>query len=395
VAPQREWLEKDYYELLGVTKDASHEEIKKAYRRLARANHPDANPDDVQAERRFKEVGEAYSVVGDETKRREYDEIRRLGASGFGMPGGAGGPGGFGGFEGGDLGDLLGQIFGAAGAGPGGAGGPFGAGGPARGRSRPRKGPDLRADVHLTFEDALAGVRTTLRVTGDGTCDTCGGSGAAPGTTPTTCTVCGGRGQITVDQGPFSFAQPCHACGGRGQRIDTPCTSCDGAGRVVKPRQLTVRIPAGVKDGAVIRVPGRGGPGANGGPAGDVLVTVHVAAHPRFGRRGDDVTLDVPISYTEAALGAKVTIPTPQGGTRTIKVPAGTASGRTFRLRGEGAPKRGGGTGDLRATVRIQVPTKLSRDQKRLLQELANHDDPSLRDRALFDTVRDADGGAA
>jgi molecular chaperone DnaJ len=396
VAPQREWLEKDYYEILGVAKDASHEEIKKAYRRLARANHPDANPEDSQAERRFKEVGEAYAVLGDESKRREYDEIRRLGASGFGFPAGAGGGpgGGFGNFEGGDLGDLLGQIFGAAGTGGGRMGDPFGAGAATRGRSRPRKGSDLGADVHLTFEDALAGVRTTLRITGDGACDTCGGSGAAPGTTPSTCSVCSGRGQVTVDQGPFSFAQPCNACGGRGQRIDTPCTTCDGSGRVVKPRQLTVRIPAGVKDGAVIRVPGRGGPGAGGGPAGDVLVTVHVAPHPRFGRRGDDVTLDVPISYSEAALGAKVTIPTPSGTTRTIKVPAGTASGRTFRLRGEGAPKRGGGSGDLLATARIQVPTKLSRDQKRLLQELAQHDDPTLRDRVLFDGARDA-GGAA
>jgi molecular chaperone DnaJ len=394
VAPQREWLEKDYYEVLGVTKDASQDEIKKAYRQLARANHPDANPEDAQAERRFKEVGEAYAILSDESKRREYDEIRRLGAAGFGMPGGAG-AGGFGGFEGGDLGDLLGQIFGSGGGPFGAAGGPFGAAGGPGARTRPRKGPDLRADVHLTFEDALAGVRTTLRVTGDGACDTCGGSGAAPGTTPTTCATCGGRGQVTVDQGPFSFAQPCNACGGRGQRIDHPCTTCDGTGRVVKPRQLTVRVPAGVKDGAVIRVPGRGGPGVGGGPAGDVLVTVHVAAHPRFGRRGDDVTLEVPITYSEAALGTKVTIPTPQGGTRTIKVPAGTASGRTFRLRGEGAPKRGGGMGDLLVTARLQVPTKLTREHKKLLQELAQHDDPTLRDRALFDGRRDADGGAA
>jgi molecular chaperone DnaJ len=390
VAPQREWLEKDYYEVLGVSKDAPHEDIKKAYRRLARANHPDANPDDKDAEKRFKEVGEAYSIVGDETKRREYDELRRLGAAGFGMPGGAGGPGGFGGFESGDLSDLLGQIFGAAGAG---GGSPFGAAG-ARTRTRPRKGPDLRADVHLTFEDALAGVRTTLRITGDGTCDTCSGSGAAPGTSPVTCTACGGRGQVTVDQGPFSFAQPCNACGGRGQRIESPCVTCDGSGRVVKPRQLTVRIPAGVKDGATIRVAGRGGPGQAGGPPGDVLVTVHVTAHPRFGRKGDDVTLDVPITYSEATLGSKVTVPTPTGGTRTIKVPSGTASGRTFRIRGEGAPRRGGGTGDLLVTVRIQVPTKLSREQKKLLQQLAEHDDASLRDRVLFDGVRDA-GGAA
>jgi molecular chaperone DnaJ len=238
---------------------------------------------------------------------------------------------------------------------------------------RPQRGQDLRADVHLTFEDALAGVRTTLRVTGDGACDTCHGTGAAPGTVPVTCTTCGGRGQVTIDQGPFSFAQPCQTCGGRGQRIETPCSTCSGSGRVVKPRQLTVRIPAGVRDGATIRVAGRGGPGGDGGPAGDVLVTVHVAAHPRFGRKGDDVTLEVPITYAEAVRGTKLTVPTPSGATRTIKVPRGTASGRTFRIRGQGAPGRGGKPGDLRITVRIDdrlydasVRTRLERLRARL-----------------------------
>ena len=381
MAAQREWLEKDYYEVLGVTKGASEEEIKRAYRRLARENHPDANPDDPNAERRFKEVGEAYAVLGDEQRRKEYDEIRRLGAAGFRAPGG--GPGGFGGFEGGaDLGDLLNRLF-AEGAGAG--AGPF----TTTRTHRPRRGADLEADVHLTFEDALSGVHTTLRVTGDGVCDTCQGSGAAPGTTPTTCTVCGGRGQVTVDQGPFSFAQPCNACGGRGQQVDTPCPSCDGDGRAVKQRQLTVRIPAGVRDGAVIRVPARGGPGRAGGPPGDVLVTVHVEPHPLFGRKGDDVTLEVPLTFSEAALGTKLRVPTPRGGTRTIKIPAGTASGRTFRIRGEGAPKRRGGTGDLLVTVKVQVPTRLSRQQKRLLEELAEHDDTSARDRALFDGAAD------
>ena len=389
MAPQREWLEKDYYEVLGVTKSASADEIKKAYRKLARANHPDANPDDPQAEKRFKEDGEAYSVLSDETKRREYDELRRLGAAGFAGAGrpGAGARGGFpggGGFAEGDLGDLLGHLFGGGAPGAGaGAGGGFG---PTRtARTRPRRGPDLRADVHLTFEDALAGVRTTLRVTGDGACDTCGGSGAAPGTSPSRCATCGGRGQVTVDQGPFSFAQPCQACGGRGQTIDSPCTTCSGAGRVVKPRQLTVRVPAGVKDGAVIRVPGRGGPGEDGGPPGDVLVTVHVAPHPHFGRRGDDVTIDVPITFSEAALGTKLAIPTPHDGKRTIKVPAGTASGRTFRIRGEGAPRKGGGRGDLLVSVRIEVPTHPSRAQRKLLEELGELDDTTARDRALFD----------
>ncbi|MTV26771.1 molecular chaperone DnaJ [Nitriliruptoraceae bacterium ZYF776] len=379
MAPQREWLEKDYYEVLGVTEDASAEDIKKAYRKLARENHPDANPDDPRAEQRFKDVGEAYSVVGDATKRREYDELRRLGAAGF--PG-AGGPGGFpgGGFDGVDLGDILGQMFGH---GRGGAG--FPGGGRPR---RARRGTDLRADVHLTFEDALAGVRTTLRITGDGACDTCDGTGAAPGTRRTTCTTCSGRGQVTVDQGPFSFAQPCQTCGGRGTVVETPCATCSGSGRVVKPRQLTVKIPAGVRDGAVIRVAGRGGPGQDGGQPGDVLVSVHVAPHPRFGRKGDDVTLEVPITYSEAALGTKLTIPTPHDRTRTIKVPAGTASGRTFRLRGEGAPTRRGNSGDLLVTVRLQVPTKLSREQKRLLEQLGELDDVTARDLELL-------GGAA
>jgi molecular chaperone DnaJ len=384
VAPQREWLEKDYYRVLGVSKDASADELKKAYRKLARENHPDANPGDDSAEQRFKEVGEAYSVLGDETKRREYDELRRLGAAGFAGAGPRGGGGFPGGGVGGDadLGDLLGHLFGAGAPGAGGQAGPMR--GPTR-RRRAARGPDLHADVHLTFEDALAGVRTTLRVTGDGTCDTCAGSGAAPGTSPRTCTTCGGRGQVAVDQGPFSFAQPCQACGGNGSIIENPCTTCSGSGRVVKPRQLTVKIPAGVRDGAVIRAAGRGGPGTGGGPAGDVLVTVHVEPHPVFGRKGDDVTVEVPITFSEAALGAKLAVPTPRDARRTIKVPAGTGDGRTFRIRGEGAPKKKGGTGDLLVTTRIEVPTHPSRAQRKLLEELATHDDPTARERALFD----------
>jgi molecular chaperone DnaJ len=376
--PQREWLEKDYYAVLGVASDASQDEIKKAYRRLARENHPDANPDDPDAEQRFKEVGEAFAVVGDEERRKEYDEIRRLGAAGMG--GGFGGGGFGGGFPGGagagDLGDVLRTIFGQAGGGGGFPGG-VGASAP----RRPRKGADLQADVHLSFEDALAGVKTTLRVRGDGACDTCGGSGAAPGTSPRACTTCGGRGQVVVDQGPFSMANTCPSCAGRGTEIDSPCPTCSGSGRVVKPRELTVRLPAGVKDGAVIRVAKRGGPGSNGGPAGDVLVRVHVEPHELFGRRGDDVTVDVPVTFTEAALGTKLKVPAPDGGTTTIKVPAGTQSGRTFRIRGKGAPTRNGKAGDLLATVRVQVPSKLTREQKSLLQQLAELDDTADRDR--------------
>jgi molecular chaperone DnaJ len=380
MAPQREWLEKDYYKVLGVSKDATQDEIKRAYRKLARVNHPDANPDDPTAEQRFKDIGEAHSVLGDEQKRREYDEMRRLGAAGFGGGGGAGGfPGGFAGAGEADLGDLLGHLFSSA----GGDGGGFGPMGGSRGR-RPARGPDLQADVHLSFEDALAGVRTTLRITGDGPCDTCGGSGAAPGTSPHRCDVCGGRGQVTVDQGPFSFAQPCARCGGRGQLIDTPCPTCAGEGRVVKPRQLTVKIPAGVRDGAVIRAGGRGGPGTAGGPSGDVLVTVHVEPHPLFGRKGDDVTLEVPITLSEAALGTKLTVPTPHDSTRTIRIPAGTGHGRTFRIRGEGAPKSRGGKGDLLISTRLQVPTKLSREERRLFEQLAELEDASARETALF-----------
>ena len=377
MAPQREWLEKDYYATLGVSKDASAEAIKKAYRALARSSHPDANPDDPKAEARFKEIGEAYAVVGDAAQRKEYDELRRLGASGYpgGFPGAGGG--GFGGFGEADLGDILGQMFGGAGRGAGGRGG----------ARRARRGVDLETDVHLTFEDAFAGVSTTIAVTGEAACQTCSGSGAAPGSSRVTCTTCGGRGEVAVNQGPFSFAQPCGRCGGAGTTVEQPCTSCRGNGRVNRQRQLQVRIPAGVRDGATIRVAGRGGPGRDGGPAGDVLVRVHVAAHPRFGRRGDDITLDVPMTFAEVTLGTTIEVPTPAGGRRRIRIAAGTQPGKVLRLRGEGAPRsgRGKGNGDLLVTVRVQVPQRLSREQKRLVEELASLDDTTDRDAALFE----------
>jgi len=364
---QREWLEKDYYAVLGVAQDASSEEIKKAYKKLARTYHPDANPGDADAEKRFKEVGEAYGVVGNDQARAEYDQLRRLGAGGFGGFG-PGSGGGFGDFE-----DLLSAVLGGAGGFSGGGGG-FGPR-----TARPTKGRDLATDVHLSFEDALAGVRTTLRVRGPGPCETCHGSGAAPGSSPVTCAQCGGRGQVAVDQGPFSFAQPCPTCGGRGQTIPNPCGTCKGTGSTIRERELSLRIPAGIKEGAVIRAPRRGGPGQHGGPPGDVLVTVHVDRHPLFGRKGNNLTIEVPVTFTEAALGTKLTVPLPEGGTTTIRIPSGTSSGRTLRVRGKGVA----GKGDLLVTVVVDVPHKLTKEQKKLLQKLGDLDDTSVRDHRL------------
>jgi molecular chaperone DnaJ len=378
MAPHREWLEKDYYATLGVPKDATASEIKKAYRRLARENHPDAKPDDSRAEARFKEIGEAYSVVGDERARKEYDELRRLGTAGFSGGPGGGFPGGFtGGFGGADLGDILGQMFG--GGAPGGRGGR----GPGA-RPRPRRGADVTTDLHLTFEDALAGISTTLNVTGDGPCSTCGGSGAAPGSSRVTCGLCAGTGESLVDQGKFSFTQPCGRCGGAGSVVETPCRTCSGSGRVMTPRRIQVRIPAGVRDGATVRVAGRGQPGRDGGPAGDVLVRVRVADHPVFGRKDDDVTIEVPLTFSEATLGTTVLVPTPTGDTRRIRIPAGTQPGKVLRVRGQGAPRtKGGGTGDLLVTLRVSVPERLDPEQERLIRELGALDDTTARDATL------------
>jgi len=374
MAPQREWLEKDYYATLGVSKDATAAEIKKAYRRLAREHHPDARPDDSRAEARFKEIGEAYAVVGDAATRKEYDELRRLGASGFGSTGG-GFPGGFpGGFGGADLNDILGQMFG------GGAGSPRGARGAAN-RTRPRRGADIESDLHLTFEDALSGLLTAINVTAEARCGTCSGSGAAPGSSRITCGVCGGSGENVVDQGMFSFAQPCARCGGAGTVVETPCRTCSGTGSVMTPRSIQVRIPAGVRDGATVRAAGRGRPGRDGGPPGDVIVRVRVAEHPLFGRKGDDVTLELPLTFAEASLGTTIMVPTPVGGSRNIRIPAGTQPGKVLRVRGEGAPRtRGTGSGDLLVTVRVTVPERLDAEQERLVRELGTLDDTTARD---------------
>jgi molecular chaperone DnaJ len=360
---QREWFDKDYYKVLGVSDTAPAKEIKSAYRKLSRQYHPDANPGDTAAEERFKEISAAYDVVGDEAKRKEYDEVRRLGPMGFGGPGG-GGPGGFtfttdGGM--GDLGDLLGGLFNRGRRRPGGE--PRGAG--------PQRGADLESEIQLSFEGAASGVETTLNVTSDVACGTCAGTGAKPGTSPTVCSTCGGRGVVDDNQGFFSFSAPCQACRGQGYRIDSPCPTCGGAGVEHKARKVKVRIPAGVRDGQRIRLAGRGGPGRNGGPNGDLYVVVRVADHELFGRKGDDLLLTVPITFPEAALGAEIAVPTLGAGTVTIKVPAGTRTGRTFRVKGRGieTAKR---TGDLMVTVEVAVPAKLSKEERRAIEALAD-----------------------
>jgi molecular chaperone DnaJ len=364
----RDFVEKDYYAALGVPKDASAADIKKAYRKLARDLHPDKNPDNKAAEEKFKAVSEAYDVLSDDTKRKEYDEARSLFGSGGmrgGFPGaGQQGPGGFT-F---DLGDLLGDR---AGGGLGDVfGGLFGNQGGRRGTARhPRKGQDLEAEVTLAFADAVRGATVPLRLSTPGSCDTCGGSGAAPGTTPATCSVCAGAGVTSRNQGGFAFAEPCRACRGTGRVVETPCPTCQGTGASTKERTLTVRIPAGVREGQRIRLAGRGAPGDRGAPAGDLFVQVHVTPHPVFGRKGDNLTITVPVTFPEAALGANISVPTMDAPV-TLKVPPGTSSGRTFRVRGRGVPKKTG-TGDLLVTVEVAVPARLDDEARELLEKYA------------------------
>jgi molecular chaperone DnaJ len=366
---KREWFDKDYYQALGVPKNASAAEIKKAYRKLAQKHHPDANAGNKEAEERFKEVSAAYDVVGDAEKRKQYDQVREMAASGMGaggFPGGAGGwPGGgsvrvediFGqsGFaDVGDLGDLFGGLFGRA-------------------RSRggqPQRGADLETEARISFDEAMHAVTVPLRIQGPAPCATCGGSGAEPGTSPTTCPQCGGTGAVAQNQGPFSFSRPCPQCGGAGRVIEHPCHTCKGSGTVRGTREFSVRIPAGVRDGARIKVSGRGESGGSGARPGDLYVVVRVAKHPVFGRKDADLTVELPVTFAEAALGANVKVPTLNGPV-TLKVPAGTPSGKTFRIKGKGAPRaRKGGTGDLLVTVKVAVPQKVSKEERELLKQL-------------------------
>ncbi|HJQ76560.1 MAG TPA: molecular chaperone DnaJ [Acidimicrobiia bacterium] len=370
----RDWVEKDFYEVLGVAESATPEEIKKAYRKLAQKHHPDANPGDTAAEDRFKEISEAYSILSDTEQRKEYDQVRRLAATGgfqgFGGPGGPGG--GFGGqqvrVE--DLQDLLGGF--------GGIGDLFGFGSQQRSRSGPAKGADLVTELSIGFEDAAFGVTTQVNLEGAAPCSRCGGSGAEPGSTVTTCPTCGGRGMVAQNQGLFSFSQACPQCGGSGRLIETPCTKCRGSGTENRRRQVKLKVPAGVKDGQTLRVRGKGAPGSFGGPPGDLMVRIHVTPSRTFGRKGNDLTLRIPITYTEAALGTKIDVPTLNGGVK-VKIPSGTPSGKTFRVRGKGIIPDKGRPGDLLVTVEVAVPKKVSKDEKRLLEELAAHETDDIR----------------
>jgi molecular chaperone DnaJ len=363
MAPQREWFEKDYYRILGVSDTATAKEIKSAYRKLSRQYHPDTNKGDANAEERFKEISAAYDVVGDEARRKEYDEVRRLGPMAGGM-GGPGGPGGGFRFDNiSDLGDVLGGFFNRARRGAGGAAGS------ARGRG-PHRGQDLEAELHLDFDDAVRGITTTLQLASEAVCSTCHGSGARPGTTPHECPQCEGRGVLDDNQGFFSFSTPCPACGGRGYTIDDPCPTCAGTGVEHRPREVKVRIPAGVEDGQRIRLRGRGGPGRNGGPPGDLYVTCWVTPHALFGRRGRDITLTVPVTFPELTLGGTIKVPTLDGPPVTLRIPEGTRSGRTFRVKGRGVSTKKS-TGDLLVTVELAVPQKLSAAERKAVEALA------------------------
>jgi molecular chaperone DnaJ len=375
---QREWVEKDFYKELGVSPDAGQDEIKRAYRKLASEFHPDRNPNNPRAAERFKAVSEANSVLSDEAKRKEYDETRRLfagGGFGRGFNGGYGG-GGFSGFGvGGDGAEFnLNDLFDAAGR-TGGSnigdlfGGLFGRGGSPR-PSRPRRGNDLEFETELSFVDATKGVTTPVRLTSPAPCTNCHGSGARPGTSPKVCPTCNGSGVISSNQGAFGFSEPCTECRGSGSIIEHPCDQCKGTGVTTRTRTINVRIPPGVEDGQRIRLAGQGEAGLRGAPSGDLYVTVHVRPDKVFGRDGDNLTVTVPVSFHELALGTKLSVPTLDDSVG-VRVPPGTADGQIMRVRGRGVPKRGGGQGDLLVTVKVAVPPHLGTAAKEALEAYA------------------------
>ena len=352
-----DWATKDFYKVLGVAKDASAAEIKKAYRTLARENHPDSHPGDTARHERFKAVAEAYDVIGDPEKRKKYDELRTAYASGgFGFPqGGPAGPGGF------DVSDLFGDRVRGGGGGLGDMFGDlFGTRARTSQQPRPQRGADVETTATIGFTEAIEGVTISLRLTSDAPCPDCSGTGGKPGTKPRVCSHCEGAGFVVASTGGgFSMNETCPACGGRQLVYDEPCPTCQGTGRGMSSRSIQARIPAGVRDGQRIRLKGKGATGQQGGPPGDLLVTVKVRPHRIFGRKGDNLTLDVPVSFDEAALGAEIKVPTLAGPPVTLKLPPGTPTGRTFRIRGKGVRRKDGTVGDLLATVQVHVPAVL------------------------------------
>ncbi|WP_405979938.1 molecular chaperone DnaJ [Streptomyces sp. NBC_00158] len=388
----KDFVEKDYYKVLGVPKDATEAEIKKAYRKLAREFHPDANKGDASAEERFKEISEANDVLGDAKKRKEYDEARAL----FGNGGFRAGPGGGGSFNF-DLGDLFGgtQQGGQGGFG-GGLGDVFGGlfnrgAGPGAGtRTQPRRGQDVESEVTLSFTEAVDGATVPLRMSSQAPCKACSGTGDKNGT-PRVCPTCVGTGQVSRGSGGgFSLTDPCADCKGRGLIAENPCEVCKGSGRAKSSRTMQVRIPAGVSDGQRIRLRGKGAPGERGGPAGDLYVVVHVGTHPVFGRKGDNLTVTVPVTFAEAVLGADIKVPTLGGPPVTLKLPPGTPGGRTMRARGKGAVRKDGTRGDLLVTVEVAVPAELSdkaREALEMYRDATGSEDPRA---LLFESAKGA-----
>ena len=360
----KDYLEKDYYKVLGVPKTAKADEIKQSYRKLARKYHPDANKGDRKAEERFKEISEAYNTLSDEKRRKEYDEARSLFGSGARMPG-QGTPAGGYGF---DLGDLFGNAGGAGSRLGDLFGGVFNRGGGTAQQTRPRRGADIETEASLTFGDAIDGATVSLRLAGEGPCKACMGTGAKAGTVPRVCPTCEGTGQASRNLGNFAFSEPCKTCRGRGLVVDDPCPVCSGSGRAMSTRTIQARIPAGVADGQRIRLKGKGAPGERGGPPGDLFVRVHVAPDPVFGRSAHNLTLTVPVTFAEAALGAEIKVPSHGGMPVSLRIPAGTPSGRTFRVRGKGVRRSDGTYGDLLVTVSVQVPATVTGKAREALE---------------------------
>jgi molecular chaperone DnaJ len=358
-----DWAEKDFYKILGVSKSATPDEIKKKYRKLAKEFHPDTNPDNAKAEAKFKEVSEAYDVVGSDSSRKEYDEYREAVSSGAFMGGGRNAGGGQYQSANFNLDDIFGDM-----------GGMFG------GRSsRVSRGNDLETRVTISFADALQGVTTPLRITGDVVCASCRGSRAEAGSKISTCPTCRGSGQVARNVGGFGIPQTCSACQGTGQKIEKPCRNCHATGIVRDTKTVQIKIPRGVKDGAAIRLSGRGAAGPNGGPAGDLIVRISVTNHPVFGRKEDNLTVTVPITFAEATFGAQISVPVVTGGNVTLKIPAGTTSGKIFRIKGRGVTNSKSKQGDLLVTVELAIPLKLSKQAKSALETFAKEtegDDP-------------------